>query len=501
MFSDAPKRKDMAAVLLVLVAFFALFAWLCLRFDSREYLSGPIYRDAGIRYDDYEQYNHLADALIDGHAYLDIDVPDWLSEMENPYDANLRTELAAESGEAYYWDCAFYKGRYYCYFGNLPALLLFVPFRLLTGNHLPTPIAVLLLACLASIAMARFLYFFYKRHFPSMGLGVYCASLAMLITGTGLITQVFIPFFYAIPPLSSLFFVFAGLTAWIRARSESGELSIPKLVIGSLCIAATLGCRPQLVFAVFLAFPIFWQEITEERRFFSKQGLANTAAVVVPFFALCALAMWWNYIRFDSLFDFGASFNLTGFDMTVNSQQGFRVGAFLAAIWYYIFAPPNPLRVFPFFELVNEPYFGEWVPVEPFYGSFLFFTPPSIGIIALPAVREQLSKKRLGGICAVSLAIGLALMIISPQVASVSMRYFSDFGWAILIPVLAVWPCLVERYESKATRLKAAFVALSLLGVSLYLWTMLCTERFHALVYTSPDVYRFFESLFSAAQL
>ena len=79
------------------------------------------------------QYELMADALLKGQVYLEYgDMDRRLLEMPNPYDTKARREL----GVRYHWDHAFYKGRYYMYFGVVPVFLLFIPFKLITGTSL-----------------------------------------------------------------------------------------------------------------------------------------------------------------------------------------------------------------------------------------------------------------------------------------------------------------------------------------------------------------------------
>ena len=113
---------------------------------------------------DYDQYDHVARALLDGHAWLDLDVPDALRDADNPYDVTTRQQLLADGVSPVYWDYAFFDGRWYSYFGVVPALLLFVPYRAITslwvdgGLMMPSGAAVPLLmfvflvfACLLTI--------------------------------------------------------------------------------------------------------------------------------------------------------------------------------------------------------------------------------------------------------------------------------------------------------------------------------------------------------------
>lgn len=100
---------------------------------------------------DYDQYDHVARALLDGHAWLDLDVPQGLRDADDPYDVATRQQLLADGVSPVYWDYAFFNGRWYSYFGVVPALLLFVPYRAITslwvdgGLMMPSGAAVPLL--------------------------------------------------------------------------------------------------------------------------------------------------------------------------------------------------------------------------------------------------------------------------------------------------------------------------------------------------------------------
>ena len=56
----------------------------------------------------YGQYTELADAIIEGHLYLDRTPAPSLAEMENPYDIDARNQyVVAENGEKWNWDYAY----------------------------------------------------------------------------------------------------------------------------------------------------------------------------------------------------------------------------------------------------------------------------------------------------------------------------------------------------------------------------------------------------------
>ena len=101
----------------------------------------PMHYAGGTFLVDQAQYQRLADAFLHGHTWIDTHVPDWLATMSNPYDAQARGAQGSASGDPSLWDWAFYHGRYYCYFGPLPEIVLFAPYKALTGTDLPTAAA------------------------------------------------------------------------------------------------------------------------------------------------------------------------------------------------------------------------------------------------------------------------------------------------------------------------------------------------------------------------
>ena len=52
----------------------------------------------------------------------------------------------SEAGEWYNWDHAYYKGKYYVYFGVVPAILFYLPYYVITGTHLHNHVLIFFLS-------------------------------------------------------------------------------------------------------------------------------------------------------------------------------------------------------------------------------------------------------------------------------------------------------------------------------------------------------------------
>src|ERR1041384_7544964 len=99
-------------------------------------------RAAGVRFDwkhdsgDY--YALLGRGFASGHLYLPVQPSPQLLAQPDPWDPAVDFSLKQQ-------DMVLYHGRYYLYFGAAPAVLLFAPWRFITGHDLPQTFAMFLL--------------------------------------------------------------------------------------------------------------------------------------------------------------------------------------------------------------------------------------------------------------------------------------------------------------------------------------------------------------------
>lgn len=394
---------------------------------------------------DSDQYPRLADALLHHRLTLDLPVPQSLRDLPNPYDPSSRYDMIAKTGAQVFWDHAFYQGHYYSYFGVVPAILLFLPYQLITGRWLLTPVAVLLMCALSSLLITFLIIQSAKKFFPATAsVGMTTLAIVAANISTTIFEKTMVGNFYAVPQATALAFTLAGLLCWVSAKETDSRksLSKPLLILGSILMAATLGCRPQFILATLLAFPIFWQEITEKREFFSIKGLGNTFSVILPYFFVFAPLLWYNFARFGSFLDFGADYNLTGFDMTHASNPWHGI---FSEVFYYFFQPSGITAVFPFVSITDTP-FSPWYPNEPMQGG-IFFTMPFflISLLALGLVRKKTStgigqdqpRGRSAYVWSVlCLLLGLFLLIFDAHLVGTSTRYFMDFTYMIFAACL-----------------------------------------------------------------
>lgn len=443
--------------------------WCCILTEivlfSRLALLNPYYMYP--RWSHHNQYYSLAEAFHEGQLYLKEEPPEFLQEMENPYDTDLRSFLASEAGESARWDHAYYNGRYYVYFGVVPELLFYYPYYELAGSVdeegefkggiLSHVTIIFLCAAVEVIAVYLLLWEVIRLWYSKIPFVLYLIMSAAFSMGCGVLTILLKADFYSVPILCGLSFSLLGLWFWLsakRGREESikegdgkGEcagLSAWRLCAGSLCMALVAGCRPQMLIMSFLAVVLFWEDVRERRLLIGKniRSAVNTVCFVLPYLAVAAGLMWYNYARFGSLFDFGANYNLTTNDMTA---RGFQLGRIGLGLFTCLFQPVNLEGVFPFIIRNNfaTTYLGRTIH-ETTYGGVFAANLILLPLLFLPWLRRCYKEPICRRLTLFSFVFAVAVLVADTQMAGILPRYYSDYTWMLY---LALCPLMFSLYE------------------------------------------------------
>ncbi len=386
--------------------------------------------------DNAQQYAELARAIADGQLYLEEEPPEWLQEMDNPYDKGARDEAQKETGEEYLFDVAFYEGHYYVYFGIIPVLLFYLPFYLLTGTAFPTAIGVLIACLLFLCGASALLDRFARHHFERVTLGVYLLVQIAFVSGCGMLYLLKFPTFYSLPIACGLMFSVWGLYFWMCGREARRRCLF--FALGSLCMALVAGCRPQLLLLSLLAFPLFWRPYITKRRILTKAGMREFAALVLPYVLVAAFIMGYNHLRFGSFTDFGANYNLTVNDMT---QRGWVLGRIAPALFAYFLQPPDTVGVFPFLQPVEfaSTYMGQTIKEATFGGIFCCYPVLWVIFFARPLLSLRNAQRSTGtitGVISVLLFSGVAIAVVDAEMAGILQRYYADFSFMFFAAVV-----------------------------------------------------------------
>ena len=443
------------------------------------------------------QYNYLAESLLEGRVSLGIEPPACLLEMENPYDYAVRAMKLKESGETLIMDLAYYNGKYYSYFGIVPVILFYIPCLLLTGRQPGAGYIILALGILFVPAAFWYVRTCIRKYWKSVSLGLYLLLSSVLVFGGGILYLVQNSTIYSLPFLLSLLLNLLGITCWMHAANQEegnqeGKLHKGWLLAGGICIALVMGCRPSLAIALFLAFPLFWKEI-RERKFFSKQGAGNTIAVMAPFFLIGFALMGYNYARFGSFLDFGAAYNMTGFDMT---HRGFVPERFKLGFFEYFFQPLTVRPRFPYvyvlashMGLVTD-HLGQTIN-EPFLGGYFAMNLVGLPVFLTGSFRKQLREKGLYVYTLMLLLFSVILVGLDTQMVGITARYLSDFSMFMTMAAEFVILAALQDAGERGYReeLQKVFVILMILCIFTNLWLTASSGIYADLKLMRPRIY------------
>jgi hypothetical protein len=412
----------------------------------------------------HAQYQQLAESFLNGHLYLETEVPDFLLEMENPYDYALRTAQK----QYYYWDAALYGEHYYVYFGVVPVLLLYLPYHVITGNALPNDIAVFIFAIIFIIGCFALVRSVIKRYFPDKNISypIYILLSLLLTNTSGLLYIASYADMYSVPIIAAMAFSVCGLSLWLSALSDK-RLRALKLALGSLCMALVAGCRPNMLLFSFLFFPFFFGEITRafrEKRAFTRTSIVNAVAFATPYIVVAAGLMWYNYARFGSPFDFGANYNLTTNDMTSRGFVWERMGV---AAFMYLFQLPKLISTFPFIRNCDfdSTYMGVTIR-ETMYGGIFSYSPLLWILFLIPKIKETLKKYKLLIPSVMLAAFGIITSLLDAQFAGILQRYFSDFSLMRYLGAILAFLAVYANAENEEKRKNLLTVMLVCIAVS-----------------------------------
>ena len=348
------------------------------------------------------QYEVMADSILNGHLYMDYEVDPILASLENPYDPDLRSQ----SGASYHWDHAFYQQKYYMYFGIVPVFLTFIPYRLLTGMPLTAYHATQLYAALTILGIFALFGLLTKLFFRSLSLGRYTA-LSTSFSAISIWYSCGFPALYCTAATSAICLMVWSLYFFIRAvwAEPTTNRQILSAFVGSLLGALAFGCRPPIALANLLVVPLLAVYLKRSKltlRLFCKLLFAAS-----PYLVVAILLMAYNDARFDNPFEFGQSYQLTIADQTqyMNLSEALQDKRPLQALASYFFSPFIP----------------------PYYGGVLMNFPVLLLVFGVfsSSIRTELKKKQL-------LLFAYALLFAALFITII------DILWS---------PYLIERYQ------------------------------------------------------
>ena len=502
---DCKKHGYLALVICLVCVMIATMATVALN-PNREKTEYPLKGSVA----SYNQYIQQFDALQKGQLHIDFAPSKELLELENPYDYGSR------DGVYYLWDRAFYDGKYYSYFGMAPILTVYYPYHALTG-HLPsddtvTAIFTVMTALFFSMAAVKWASMTSKKlpvAFVFIGTVCALASSQVFLIMRGYGKVYYIATIAGMAFLSMFIWLFlCGISGGVKLDTRKGKspawVRLVLLFLAGIAFGLCFLSRFNIaLLAAFAIVPMLWfcmiRPYGEDGKGkFKRLGeiIPQLVCLAIPVAAALGYQLWLNAARFDSIFEFGTTYQLTVSDVSLNKL---RLSDLPATIFHYFIHPISLMSDAPMVSLfyTSLSNYGHYVYVDT--GMGLLSIPLMWGLFG--SVGIFISKKyKLGSkLTLASVLLGLvAVAWFDFCLGGVIFRYTCDLTLlASFTSMAVVWAVYEDITDQSSVSVRTVNIAVTALFVlSAMISVSLALSINGNLTTYSPRLYVWFRSLF-----
>lgn len=398
-------------------------------------------------------YQYLTAAFLMGHLSLPIVPSPQLLTLKDPYDPLLNKKFK-------FHDASLYNGKYFLYFGPLPVLSFYLPFKLLSGVYPSDGLAVLFFMGIGFIFQFVLLIKIKDKFFPNV------PEPQLLLAGTLLGFANNGPFLLSNPRVyeAAIAAAFATVSASLLFLFQfiTDESKCKNIFFFSLFFSLAVAARPHFVLVEFILVPALFI-------FMLRQHYSNIMLCLInlflPMLAIGSALGIYNYLRFNSPFEFGLHYQLNFFNTFKESSfpnPKHLMTTWLAQIFYYFFQPRLSMPIL----LASSPHYI----YEATKGIFLS-TPIVVMLFGMPSVmmnyfkKEDISFYPLLTYTFMLLWVPVVIFLFLASLLVTSQRYETDFlPYLILLSVITFWLITNSASPKKWLSFLQMFFLLAALG-------------------------------------
>ncbi|HEX8990666.1 MAG TPA: hypothetical protein VF784_03220, partial [Anaerolineales bacterium] len=351
-----------------------------------------------------------------------------LLALPDPYDPATRHGIPSPQ------DLSLYKGRFYLYWGPVPALLL-VPIKSLIPGVIGDQYLGFAFISGIFLLLSYLIVTIRRLFFPSAP----AWTLAPLILAAGLTNPwpwlIATPSIYNAAVTGGQFFFLAGLCVAFAAFRKS-PVSVWRLILAGILWAAALGSRISLLLPVaFLSLLILLTLMLERWRLGALQrAVPAVLGLLIPLGAGIAALAWYNWARFGSIFEVGLRYQLAGIYLNAHAAELYSPRYLLQNLYAYLLNPPSLKYPFPYFYPARGPdqSLVPLIVLSPIYYaqevSGVLLSAPFV-LLALVPIAGFLGKRRGTGSASATTPRFTWLVIALAGAFLLMFAFFAAFFW------------------------------------------------------------------------
>lgn len=364
---------------------------------------------------DDNKFASLAEGFLRGQLSMATQPDPRLATLNDPFNPDERSG----AGVFALWDASYFDGKYYLYFSPLPVLLFYIPFRLVGGGYPSDALAGFFFAGWAFVVSLLFV----REALRDRRMRVPFAMWALFI-GLGNVVTFNMPHVrtYEVAGLAGM----AMSASWALALARFARRETPRRAFWvGFWLALSIAARPNVGLLLVPTAVALWKPVR-------RAGMRLAVAALIPLSVVATSMLAYNYVRYEKLFEFGESYQITALNMA-----GRRVCS--------VCSPAEVLR------MVNETIHYVFWPVT--VGSEFPYV-DSLGSRLDPAVSWTPGSEQVAGVAPlVPLAILGSLLSIflwlvrePPDVGLGTASSVLTGSWLVLLGLTTCW-WVVARYS------------------------------------------------------
>jgi hypothetical protein len=288
-----------------------------------------------------EYYARLAEGFLHGRLSIAATPDPRLATLPDPYEYYQRDHSSVSA----LWDASYYRGKYYLYFTPIPALLFYIPFRLVAGGYPPDSLVATFFCAWAFVVAVLFVRRALagrRTHLPM--------PLWILLLGLGNVVAFSLPAVrvYEVAIVSGM--AMSATWAWSLLRFLEKRTPGAAAWMG-VWLALAIAARTNLL--VLLAPTAAAIVVVRDHR--ARARLVG--ATLLPLFVVGIALAAYNFARFGNVFETGFQYQMTSMPMRGHSvcrlcNQG-DVMRFANSSLHYLFWSPAVATQFPYVDLLK----------------------------------------------------------------------------------------------------------------------------------------------------
>ena len=416
----------------------------------------------------------FVESIINGHMDInqyDTELLNIIKNEDKPYDYNTYKEKGIDESNSYF-DSAYFNGNTYMYYGILPALILLVPIKLLTGRFMYIEFGTFLFFAISSIFTVKLFAEVIYRYFKNTPFYLVILLCTFALFNNKILWVMSRPWTYEFVISAGYCFVMIGMYEFFKYLRLN---RMPYLFLACLFMALSVACRPTCLFAsLFIIIKISYDLVKNiQNKTVNVNYMIKLIICLLPYVIVGVSLMAYNYIRFGNIFEFGANYQISVTDFR---YFGFNINRVIIGIITFLCSPIKFCLDFPF--VFSENFMPEYMGFyysQPIGGGYLTTSIIGIIILFIPWLWKKIKEhnKEMRFIIAGSIVISFCLIILETNKCGSLGRYMMDFAWMINIAVVLLILLLYSNIKEGNNKILFIKVLMLLIVISCVINTLL----------------------------